>query len=192
MKWVFYSAIVYGLNGEVTQTPAWEGTPAHFATPSWVVKKRHLSPTVSRWFVRRWGKPEILAYAETGEEGKEMAELLQAESTTESVAPVTSKLFEGMEWFNNVLGYKTYCGKNVADYEYSWVVEPLKSFTAWAPVGTRPLPCPVDRWIVRKWNGKEILAYAETAEEGKEFAEVLQAEQTTESLALDIVGKLLQ
>ena len=96
MQWTPYTSLVYKFDGTTESVPCWEGTGSPYHTVEWVVKRRNLSPTINRWSVRRWGKPDVLAYAETADEAKEIAELMQREANQveESACQVVDNLLQ--------------------------------------------------------------------------------------------------
>ena len=102
------------------------------------------------------------AYAETAEEGMAIADALY----NDTAEPYAMK--QTIEW---KLGPNNYWrGKLYGHYTEDWGVQPLHEFD-------NRVKLPVNRWIVRHYgHDHDVLAYASTAEEGKDIAEAMQSE----------------
>ena len=155
------------------------------------------TPLVAKWYVewyssvKRWavykgdGYNAPIAFAETPEEGMGLADALyNDERRTEALVLAESahtiKWDEAWGAFRRGRLYPPMgandCAKDwvvdspmgANDCAKDWVVETTKSFYA----GNYP----VERWVVRHYTGNEVLAYADSAEEGMELAELMQSE----------------
>ena len=71
MKWFYVKSGIH------SSKDAWEGSPG-YGIILWTVSLGNFSGVGDRWVARRWGDTAPSAYADTADEAKEMAELLQA------------------------------------------------------------------------------------------------------------------
>ena len=131
---------------------------------------------LDRWVVRKFLSGEALAYADSADEGKEIAELLQAETGGQVAESANEGAEDGniIKW--NAEGPAYLLG-------IPQVSTPSSVFDDWV-VAYNPVAAGgcIERWVVRHYGDNTVVAYAETPEEAKQIAELIQAGGLAEAL----------